>query len=403
MRILEITPSVSRLGGGLFESVRNLAKAIHCGRQGQVAVLALEDDKTAEDIGRWAPLPVQAHKVVGPSACGFSMGLLHHLLKAEADVVHLHGLWNFTSIAVWLWARRTGKPYIVSPHGMLDPWALAQRRLKKLAALRLFQRRCLADAACLRATSALEAQGIRQAGFKMPIAVVPNGVHLGVEPGKNGARNHQPKRRALFLSRLHPKKGLLNLVEAWALVRPQGWELQIAGPDQEGHLAEVKEKAHNCGIDDRIQFLGEVLGERKRRLYLQSDLFVLPSFSENFGLVVAEALSCAVAVITTRATPWDELEERGCGWWVEVGTPPLVEALRQSTSLPPQELDQMGRRGRRLIRDRYQWGPIAHQMVRTYERITLGGRHPAAPSRLKARGQIPTVGFGMKDLHLDGL
>ena len=373
MRILEVTPSVSRLGGGLFESVRHLAKAIHCSGQAEVSVLALADERTAEDVGQWAPLRVRAHKGFGRRRFGFSAGLLRDLMNTEVDVVHLHGLWRFTSVAVWLWAKRTGKPYLLSPHGMLEPWALNQRRLKKQAAFWLFQRRCLTGAACLRATSALETASIRQAGCHRPIVLVPNGVHRVSELVAKRSITAGQKRRALFLSRLHSKKGLLNLVEAWARVRPEGWQLRIAGPDEAGHLAQVKAKVRQCEIDDRIEFVGEQFGASKWRLYQEAELFVLPSFSENFGLVVGEALSCGVPVITTRATPWGELQERDCGWWVEVGVEPLAEALRQATSLPGQVLREMGKRGRQLIRERYDWGPIAGKMMEVYRRLKAEG------------------------------
>jgi len=112
---------VSRLGGGLFESVRHLAKAMHGATQVEVRVLGLEDSKTAEDIEQWAPLAVRAHKVWEPRSLGFSPGLARQLRHEDADLVHLHGLWRFTAVAVRQWAKRTGKAYVVSPHGMLEP------------------------------------------------------------------------------------------------------------------------------------------------------------------------------------------------------------------------------------------------------------------------------------------
>jgi glycosyltransferase involved in cell wall biosynthesis len=369
MRVLEVTQSVSRLGGGLFESVRHLAQAIHCSGQQQVRVSALADSKTAEDIRHWTPLPVRVHKAIGPSAFGFSPGLLRELATAEADLVHLHGLWRFTSIAVRLWARRTGKPYIISPHGMLEPWALHQKWGRKQVGLWLFERRCLSQAACIRATSLLEARSIRQAGFTNRVEVVPNGIKImsGVSSSQSSGGRHG--RRALFLSRLHPKKGLINLVQAWAQVRPAGWRLGIAGPDEAGHCAKVRAEASRCGILDRVEFLGEVTGEHKARTYEKAELFVLPSFSENFGLVVAEALSAGVPVITTRATPWSELEEHRCGWWIETGIEPLANALKQATSLPAGLLKVMGERGRRLVQHRYDLSKTALLMAEVYDRL----------------------------------
>jgi glycosyltransferase involved in cell wall biosynthesis len=250
---------------------------------------------------------------------------------------------------------------------MLEPWALQQSRPKKRLACFLYQTSCLKGAACLRATSSLEARGIRQAGFTNPIALIPNAVEAPGDLTARAERDGERPRRALFLSRLHPKKGLLDLVEAWNRVRPQGWELVIAGPDEVGHLAEVELRVRVCGLADRISFPGEIWGHAKTKLYLQSDLFVLPSFSENFGLVVAEALGSGVPVITTRATPWAELEEWGCGWWIEPGVEALARALRTAVSLPQRTLREMGLRGRELIKTKYAWGTSARKMVEVYE------------------------------------
>src|SRR6266404_3695028 len=239
-RVLEVTQSLSRLGGGLFESVRHLAKSVQNSGEAVVGVCGLADSRTAMDIVDWAPLAVQAHRVIGTGTFGFSPGVMRSLADVEPDLVHLHGLWRFTSIAVWIWAKRTGKPYIVSPHGMLEPWSLKQSRPRKRLAFLLYQGRCLRDAACIRATSRLEASSIRRVHCTNPIALVRNGVVLPAPLPPSAAQGPHRPRRALFLSRLHPKKGLLNLVEAWAKVQPTDWELLIVGPDELGHRAAVE-------------------------------------------------------------------------------------------------------------------------------------------------------------------
>jgi glycosyltransferase involved in cell wall biosynthesis len=250
---------------------------------------------------------------------------------------------------------------------MLEPWSLKQARFRKQLAFWLFQRRCLRDAACIRATSGLEAASIRQTGCTKPIALVPNGVVLPEDLPRRPPVHLAQVRRALFLSRLHPKKGLLNLVEAWNRVRPAGWQLWIVGPDESGHRAVVERAVRACGLEQTILFQTEVWGEGRMKLYLDSDLFVLPSFSENFGLAIAEALSCGVPIITTRATPWEQVEKEDCGWWIDIGVEPLVQALTEAVSLPPKELERMGRRGRRLIEVKYRWESIGRKMGEVYE------------------------------------
>ena len=246
--------------------------------------------------------------------------------------------------------------------------------VRKPVALALFQRACLNDAACIHATSALEAQSVRQAGFTNPIAVIPNGVQVPADLPTRSAGHHDTK-RALFLSRIHPKKGLLNLIRAWHEVSPIGWELVIAGPDEGNHLREVKAAIQECALQNSVSFRGEVVGDAKTQLYLESDLFVLPSFSENFGLVVGEALACGVPVITTRATPWETLETHQCGWWIDVGLAPLVQALREATSLQSEQLQEMGLRGREFVKTNYSWKQVAEQMLDVYEWV-LGRRSP---------------------------
>jgi glycosyltransferase involved in cell wall biosynthesis len=249
---------------------------------------------------------------------------------------------------------------------MLEPWAVKRSRFKKAIVNWLYQRMCLHHASCLRATAASEIESIRQFGVKNPIALIKNGVPLPAElPPRPAIFNR--RKRALFLSRIHPKKGLLNLVRAWKRVRPEGWELVLIGPDEGGHLAEVLAAVRECDLEDEIRYGGEFWDqEAKFQCYFDSDLFILPSYSENFGLVIAEALGCGVPVITTLATPWKDLEIHRCGWWIETGEEPLVAALKQALSVPLDEMREMGVRGRALVQGKYSWTPIGAQMAEVY-------------------------------------
>jgi glycosyltransferase involved in cell wall biosynthesis len=365
--IVHVTQSVSRLAGGLFESVRHLSQSIHSETHAPITILGPADDLSEQDKACWAPLPVRTHRTFGPQRFSYAPGLARELRAIEPDLVHLHGAWRYNSVAVWQWAKRTGRPYVVSPHGMLEPWSLRQSRLKKYIATLLYEGPCLRKAKCIRATSMMEVESIRLAGYQNLIALVPNGVEFPRKPLPRSPRVNGQPRRALFLSRIHPKKGLLNLVKAWHAIQPAGWELLIVGPDEGGHLAEVQASVREHGLENRVLFPGEAWGEEKTRLYCDTDLFVLPSFSENFGLVIAEALSCEVPVITTRATPWRELEEHRCGWWIDTGVDPLVAALRAALALPAAALREMGQRGRVLVEEKYAWEPIGKQMVEVYE------------------------------------
>jgi glycosyltransferase involved in cell wall biosynthesis len=258
---------------------------------------------------------------------------------------------------------------IISPRGSFEPWALNQSALKKRLAWFAFQKRILQSAALLCVTSEQEGQSLRALGLRAPLAVIPNGIEM---PHGQGPSFDKTPRTILFLSRVHPKKGLLNLVEAWRRIRPAGWNVVVAGPDERGHRAEVERAVASAGLEREIKFLGPVFGEAKHELYRTASLFVLPTHSENFGVVVVEALSHGVPVITTKAAPWGELETHRCGWWVDVGVAPLEQALKLATSASPDELREMGFRGKALAR-KYDWEAIAAKMVETYEWV-LGTR-----------------------------
>jgi glycosyltransferase involved in cell wall biosynthesis len=180
----------------------------------------------------------------------------------------------------------------------------------------------------------------------------------------------------LFLSRIAPAKGLLNLINAWKQVCAEGWRLQIAGPNEDGHLAEVLARVKQADVGDSVEYIGVMDGEAKRQLYLCADIFVLPTFTENFGVVVAEALAHGLPVITTRGAPWADLETFDCGWWVDIGVGPLVLALREAMALSDDERCAMGARGR-VYAQRYDWGGIAHQMVDVYRWVLGQGPQPS--------------------------
>lgn len=290
-------------------------------------------------------------------------------------LVHDHGIWLPANHEVASAARRHGAIRIVSPRGMLTRWALQNGWLKKRVAWLVYQRRDLAAATAFHATSEEEARDIRRLGFRQPIAVIPNGISLPREmpprlPQKEG-------RQVLFLSRIHPVKGLLNLIQAWKLadVSPS-WELVIAGPGDECHRREVEHLAQKLKVDGRIRFLGPVSHDEKWQVYRDADLFILPSFSENFGLVVAEAMAAGLPVITTTGTPWRELQENSLGWWVEPNVESITAALKEATALGDAQRMEMGTRAADWVKDRYAWNSIGQEMLVFYRWLLNSGERP---------------------------
>jgi len=291
------------------------------------------------------------------------------------DVLHGHGLWLAGNHATAVVARRHGLPLVITPHGMLQPWALRQKGWRKWLAFRFYQRRDLRGAACLHATAEAEVVQWRRLGFSPPVAVIPNGIEvpedvlgMSVAAGDDaGGRVGWDRRRTiLFLSRLHPKKGLLDLVQAWARLRPAGWRVQIAGPDEGGHRRVVETAIRAAGLDADFAFLGSLDDRQKWAAYCAADLFVLPSYGENFGLVVAEALAAGLPVITTRGAPWRDLLDYRCGWWTEIGAAPLEAALRDAVALDDAARHAMGARGRQLVKEKYLWSALATRMRAVY-------------------------------------
>ena len=291
-------------------------------------------------------------------------------------ILHDTGLWLPTNHAAASVARKLRLPFIVSPRGMLTQGAIQYRGWKKKFAWRLYQRRDLECAQVLHATSREEVDGFRNAGLCQPIALVPNGVELPPPPNSKLPTSNSDHRTILFLSRIHPVKGLLNLVEAWAAVRPEGWRVVVAGENDSGHQRDVEKAIRQHQLEKDFDFPGPVDGERKWDLYRSADLFVLPSHTENFGLVVAEALACGLPVITTKGAPWEQLVTHKCGWWVEIGAEHLARALAEAVMATDAERQETGCRGRELVESKFTWKPIAQRMIAVYEWMMGGAAKP---------------------------
>lgn len=370
MKVLHVITSLSRSSGGPSRSVQGLVAGLN-----------------AAGVEAWLMTLVKGE---GPWVDGVS-----HFINGESfesvldrvkpDIVHLHCIWSLALHRCAVICRRKGIPYVIAPRGMLEPWSLKQKWLKKRIARFLYQDRDLKCAAALHATAESEAEQFRRLGFKNPVILSPNGVNVPKNFELRNIRN--TRKRVLFVSRMHPKKGAIELVEAWKLVVSgqggvaSGWVCElvytVSGELERGYELKVKGRVKELGLEDRVVFTGALNDDKKWAAYARADVFVLPTYSENFGIVVAEALWAGVPVITTKGTPWGELETAKCGKWIDLpseGSNPsawsaLVAAIREMMSLSDDERRQMGANGRRLVEEKYTWTAVVKEMVKGYERI----------------------------------
>jgi glycosyltransferase involved in cell wall biosynthesis len=295
----------------------------------------------------------------------------------RADLVHTHGLWLYPNWASARAAQRYGKPLVVSPRGMLASWSLGRRRLVKALLWRLVDGRCVRSAAVVHATSDAEAADLRQRGLGR-VVVIPNGVDTQAftpVPGRTGEGG--AGRRVLFLGRIHPVKGLDPLLQAWARVaaRHPLACLELAGHGEARHVAWLE--SHVAKLRDlRITYLGPASNEQRLLLLQSATVVVLPSFTENYGMVVAEALACGKPVIASTGTPWRALAEHGCGWWVPAERDALAAALDEALSAPAEKLAAMGREGRQFVVAEHSIASAAARMVAVYEWLLARAPRP---------------------------
>lgn len=378
--VTHAVPSLGESGGGPPRSVSQLCGAL-C-EQGQAIRIVTAVDPADPIVPLSTGIQLTQLEGRGNSfmdrlrAANFGGALARIHQKNPITLIHQHGIWLRSSHAVTSYAHENQLPLVVAPRGMLEPWAINNSKWKKKLAWMLYQKRDLQRATAFHATAHLEAESIRRLGFKQPIAVIPNGIQLPEHRQSSAITHPSSTKTALFLSRINPKKGLPMLLNAWKKLSPEGWRLVIAGNDDGGHVAELKAQIKRLGLSERVSYAGPLFSEAKEKAYREADLFVLPSYSENFGIVVTEALGYQVPVLTTTGCPWKELETDRCGWWVEPTPSGIEQGLQLALATSGQELSEMGVRGRALVEEKYQWPGIAERMIEFYDWLLKGGKQP---------------------------
>jgi poly(glycerol-phosphate) alpha-glucosyltransferase len=363
MKVVALTNDLSARGGGIPPAMLRLYENL-ASRGVDVLLVA----SAAPDHARWAK--VATYKTIGPKSFGFSPDLLSLLDRECPDLVHLHGLWTYGSIAVQTWKRRTGNPVVVSPHGMVDRWALRHSALKKWIAGAAYEWANLHKASCIHALTEGEVKALNDLGYRDQVVKIPNGVDLA----KTAKLPESPRRILLYLGRLHPKKGIAETLIGWSLfqkafpVGQTGWQLVIAGWDDGGHLDELHRIVREYGLGKSVKFVGSVFGSAKDSLYASADATILASHSEGLPMTVLESWAFGKPTFITDECNLPEGFSAGAAFKITVNPKSIAEAL--IAVLPDRtRLINAGQAGRALAESSFNWTKISETWLALYSSL----------------------------------
>lgn len=363
MRIIHYIPSIDRTAGGTSTYMQVLAKEL--GKIADVHIITHSSDN---------PLPIENCRIHDVSSYNplngkFKKEVIALFDEVRPDVVHVNCCWMPACAVIQNIAQKRGYKVVLTPHGMLEPWIIKRHYwTRKFPALMLYQKTAIRKADCIQATADSERGNLLKLGYNTNVKVVKLGIDAdGIEMKKSWKKTKQ----ILFLSRVHVKKGINFLIEAAEILREelQGYRIIVAGEGDAEYVASLKQQIQDKGLQGIVQLIGGVYGDKKWDLFQTSDFFVLPTHSENFGLAIAESLASGTPVITTVGTPWKDLNESHAGAWIEIGTKPLVDSLKKFLALTDEELERIGRNGRKLIEMKYSAKVMAEEMMKVYHSI----------------------------------
>ncbi|WP_162301972.1 glycosyltransferase [Croceibacterium ferulae] len=360
LHVALLTSWASHLGGGVATAVWQQARMIRAAG-GRVTIVALADEGSSEGDLTEPGIAVLTAPVQGPRQIGYAPALAGCLDQADPDILHLHGIWMYPSHAGARWARRTGRPYLISPHGMLDPWITARGRVKKAVARLAYEQDSWARAAALHALTRDEANDIaREAGASRPVLVIPNAGPVASTAPLQARAPH-----VLYLGRIHPKKNLDALLDAWAVAQlPVGAELHIAGWGDGADMAAFQQKLGTA--PDGVQFHGAVHGADKARLLAAARWMILPSHSEGLPMAILESWAAGTPTIMTAACHLPEGVETGAALPCGTDVPSVVRALEQALQLDPAEWERMAQAALALARGRFAPAEVTRAWVAAY-------------------------------------
>ncbi|MBR1089236.1 glycosyltransferase [Bradyrhizobium manausense] len=373
IRVLVVVGSTSRVGAGVAQSARLLAQAAST-RGAEIEVLTLDDPHYQDDLPNWAPLAVRAFPAIGPKRYGFSLGLLVAALRSNAELVHVHGVWMFQCLAILVWALLRRKPYIVTPHGMLEDWIRKRSPILKRLISSTYQDRFLRGAATLHLLTEKERTDVAEFSEDGRATVVPNCVEpFETLPGPPGWWNQEFDGRDvyLFFGRIHEKKGCMELCSAWdalcsidssfrerSLLVFCGWNDGLRG--FEDRVAEMMARHGNAA------FPGPQYGQDKQRSFAAASFFVLPSKSEGLPMSVLEAWAAGKPTLMTAACNLAIGFEAGAALEIGEDEDGIRDGLTSASSLTPERRLAMAAAARSLVIERYSMPAVAARITEMY-------------------------------------
>lgn len=369
MKIVFVLPLISKHGAGVTEAPKGLAIKLAEHSQAEVTAVALEDGDSEESRRLW---PGVACRLFKPLPFGFVQQLSRLLNELKPDVLHIHGLWVGIGVQAAKWARQNNVPYIVSPHGMMDAWALRHSYFKKKLFWTFFQKRTVLNAAFLHALNKPEENSIRALLPTATCLNFPNGVDLESINTEKKSVDPSEKKRLLFLGRLHSKKGTLELINVWRELITAGvtkdWVLEIAGSGAEEYTEALKSAAGEF-LNSKILFTGHVYEGAKEDCFKRASAFILPSKSEGLPVAILEAWSYNLPVAMTDECNLQEAFQAGAAFRVHNARALLQEDLKEFLKLSEAELKNYSQNGFKLVEENYSWKSIAENFCKAYESL----------------------------------
>lgn len=366
MKILQTIAGFGAHSGGTSTCTYDLISALHQ-QNADVDLLTLASRDVTDKLMGHGQEWIMALENDEVTPFGYSKNMSKWLKKrlGNYDVLHTNGLWMYVNHATCVWARQQGKPYVITPHGMLYPAALHRSYWKKWPMIQLFFKKDIMNASCLHVTCRQEMQFVREFGYKGPVALIANPVVLPTSPC---AKRTLKARKAFgFLGRLHPIKKVENLFYGDALMgtRQDEFEIWIMGGGLPAYEEFLKSEVKRLGLKN-VKFLGFVNGQEKYERLAQLSALFVPSDFENFGMIVTEALSVGTPVMASLGTPWEDLNTYHCGWWKDRKPEDIAEVMKQVLDMPQEDLDAMGERGNVLVKEKFASDKVAKQMMELY-------------------------------------